>query len=133
MSNRSSVNDGCFVLMAHGSKNSSWLRPFQQLALNLKKDPGDDRVHLCFMELASPTLEEIVEKLVHQGTRHVRLLPLFFARGSHLRQDVPEQLTQLKRQFPELVIDLLPPIGETAQFAGLLHALLKQQILALSN
>ncbi|MFZ0793083.1 MAG: CbiX/SirB N-terminal domain-containing protein, partial [Candidatus Korobacteraceae bacterium] len=112
MAETNAINGGCLVLMAHGSKNANWLLPFQQLAEGLKKDLGENCVHLCYMEFSSPTLEEMAQQLYTEGDRHVRLLPLFLARGSHLCQDVPAQLAQLKTKFPDLAIDLLSPIGE---------------------
>jgi sirohydrochlorin cobaltochelatase len=114
--------------MAHGSKNANWLVPFRQLTDGLKQDLGETAVQLCFMEFASPTLEEMAQQLYEEGARHVRLLPLFLAKGSHLCQDVPAQLAQLKTKFPDLVIDLLPPIGENPQFAESLHNVVKAYI-----
>lgn len=125
MAETNPVNRGCLLLMAHGSKNPNWLVPFQQLAEGLKKDLGEERVQLCYMEFASPTLEEMVQQLYAEGARHVRLLPLFLAKGSHLYEDVPAQLARLKTEFPDLAIDLLPPIGENPQFAELLHGVVK--------
>jgi sirohydrochlorin cobaltochelatase len=128
MSETNAVNGDCLLLMAHGSKNANWLVPFQRLAEGLKKGLREDSVQLCYMEFASPTLEEMAEELYAGGARHVRLLPLFLAKGSHLCQDVPAQLAQLKTRFPDLVIDLLPPIGENPQFAELLHTVVKGYI-----
>ena len=128
MSSGSTVKDNCLVLMAHGSKNANWLVPFEQLTDGLKRDLGEQSVHLCYMEFASPTLEEMAQQLHDAGIRHIRLLPLFLAKGSHLCQDVPNQLTALKRQIPDLLIDLLPPVGENPQFTEMLRAVVKQYI-----
>ena len=128
MSDGNSVNYSCLLLMAHGSKNANWLLPFQQLANGLKQEVGEERVRLCFMELASPSLEEVARQLQREGTKYARLLPLFLASGTHLCYDVPAQLDELKKELPDLAIDLLPPIGENPQFAELLRGLVKQYI-----
>ncbi len=128
MAETNALNGGCLLLMAHGSKNANWLIPFQQLAEGLKKDLGEKCVQLCYMELASPSLEEMAQQLYTEGARRVRLLPLFLAKGSHLCQDVPAQLAQLKTKFPDLAIDLLSPIGEDPQFAESLHSVVKGYI-----
>ncbi len=128
MAETNAVNPGCLLLMAHGSKNANWLVPFRQLAESLKKDLGESCVELCYMEFASPTLEEMAQQLYEEGARHVRLLPLFLAKGSHLCQDVPAQLAQLKTKFPDLVIDLLAPIGENPHFAESLLSVVKGYI-----
>ncbi len=121
-------SDSCLILIAHGSRNPNWLVPFQKLTDDLKKDEGGDRVHLCFMEFASPSLQEMAEQLHRQGITHARLLPLFLASGSHLAEDVPAALKELKAQFPSLQIELLPPIGEDPGFAELLRGLVKQYV-----
>ena len=72
MSDGNSVNDSCLLLMAHGSKNANWLLPFQQLANGLKQEVGEERVRLCFMELASPSLEEVARQLQREGTKYAR-------------------------------------------------------------
>jgi sirohydrochlorin cobaltochelatase len=128
MADSITVNQSCLLLLAHGSKNANWLIPFQQLTEGLKKDLGENCAHLCYMEIASPTLEEMAQQLYTEGIRHVRLLPLFLAKGSHLCEDVPAQLAQLKTQFPDLAIDLLPPIGENPQFAESMHSVVKGYI-----
>jgi sirohydrochlorin cobaltochelatase len=128
MSDGSALNGSCLVLMAHGSKNANWLVPFQQLTEGLQREAGDKCVRLCYMEFASPTLEEMAGQIRDEGVRHIRLLPLFLAKGSHLCQDVPAQLAELKVQFPDLVIDLLAPVGENPQFAEMLSSVVKQYI-----
>jgi sirohydrochlorin cobaltochelatase len=128
MSDGSALNGSCLVLMAHGSKNANWLVPFQQLTEALQKDAGDRCVRLCYMEFASPTLEEMARQVRDEGIRHIRLLPLFLAKGSHLCQDVPAQLAALKAEIPDLAIDLLAPVGENPQFAEMLTSVVKQYI-----
>jgi sirohydrochlorin cobaltochelatase len=121
-------DDGQLILMAHGSRHAHWLAPFQRLADDVKRNVGGERVHLCFMELASPSLEDVARQLEAQGVRHVRLLPLFLASGSHLGEDVPLQLQQIKSECPALEIEMLPPIGENPRFTAFLTDLVKQYL-----
>jgi sirohydrochlorin cobaltochelatase len=118
--------NSCLVLLAHGSKNPNWLKPFEQLASDLKQDVGEDKVVLCFMEHAAPSLHQVALQLLNNGARHVRVLPLFMATGNHLQQDVPAQIADIRGQFPELEIELLPPIGEHPLFLDLMHRLAQQ-------
>lgn len=118
--------NSCLVLLAHGSKNPNWLKPFEKLASDLKQDVGEDKVLLCFMEHAAPSLHQVARQLLNNGTQHFRVLPLFMATGNHLQQDIPAQIADIRRQFPELEIELLPPIGEHPLFLDLMHSLAQQ-------
>jgi len=108
------------VMLAHGSTDPAWQAPFQTLETQLQERLGD-HVRLAYMELCSPLLEEVVEDVAHQAgnTPHrVDVLPLFFAAGRHLRQDVPAQLEALNAQFPHVAIELLPPVGQHPAFVN---------------
>jgi sirohydrochlorin cobaltochelatase len=118
--------NSCLVLLAHGSKNPNWLKPFEKLVTDLKHDVGEERVLLCFMENAAPSLPDAARQLLKRGTQHFRVLPLFMATGNHLQQDIPAQIEGIRSQFPELEIELLPPIGEHPLFLDLMHRLAQQ-------
>ncbi len=46
------------------------------------------------------------------GACSVRVLPLFFGVGKHLREDLPVLAARLRERHPELHITVAPPIGE---------------------
>lgn len=101
------------VMIAHGSKNPRWLSPFEQLADALRKDSGDNKVSLCYMEHSKPALHDVVKGIAERGVAaHVRILPLFMATGNHLEQDIPAEIAKIKVLFPQVQLELLPPIGE---------------------
>lgn len=120
--------NSCLVLLAHGSKNPNWLKPFEKLASDLKREAGEDKVLLCFMENAAPSLPDAARQLLDRGTRRFRVLPLFMAAGNHMHQDIPAQIAEIKEQFPQLEIELLSPIGEHPLFLDLMHRLAQQCI-----
>lgn len=103
------------ILLAHGSRDSHWLAPFQQLTQTLQKELSFARIELAFMELAEPSLEQQVHNLANQGFTQIEIIPLFFAQGRHLRQDVPLQLeaisAQLKQTALNVELSLHNPVG----------------------
>jgi sirohydrochlorin cobaltochelatase len=120
--------NSCLILLAHGSKNPNWLKPFEKLTKDLKQDVGANNVFLCYMEHATPSLQQVAQQLLNHGTQHFRVLPLFMASGNHFQQDIPAQIADLRSEFPELEIELLPPIGEHPLFLDLMHSLAQQCI-----
>jgi sirohydrochlorin cobaltochelatase len=124
------------VLLAHGSRDPRWRKPFEALLQRVADAVGAAQVGLAYMEMAEPTLTEVVVAAREAGYRRFRILPLFMAAGAHLAQDVPFQLELLKISYPDLELTLLPPVGEhpeiQAAMARLAEATLMNDILPLA-
>ncbi|MGB8475728.1 MAG: CbiX/SirB N-terminal domain-containing protein [Candidatus Acidiferrum sp.] len=101
-----------FVLLAHGSKDTRWQLPFKELTTALKERLGADTVRLAYMEFTPPALSDVAEEAIKDGKRELLVLPLFLAAGAHLAEDIPAQVADARTRFPQLQIELLPPIGE---------------------
>ncbi|MGA3195351.1 MAG: CbiX/SirB N-terminal domain-containing protein [Terriglobales bacterium] len=111
----------CLLLLAHGSKDPRWCAPFERISLELQKELGPSRVRLAYMEFMRPNLVDVVYECVQQRTLNLRLLPLFMAVGAHLASDIPEQVADVRRQFPEISLEILPPVGEDARMMQLVE------------
>lgn len=108
------------VLFAHGSKDPRWRAPFLELLAALRAEMGDQAVSLAFMEFAEPGLLEVARLAAAAGFTRLRVLPLFLAGGAHVARDIPEQVTQVRKTFPSLRVDVLRPVGEDPRFTDLL-------------
>jgi sirohydrochlorin cobaltochelatase len=97
------------ILLAHGSPDPLWKQPFESLYHHVTQTYGENNASLAYMELTSPSLEDVIA-LLDKDVRSVAVLPLFLAVGRHLRQDVPAQIAGLQRD--DLHIELLSPIGD---------------------
>ena len=123
------MSEALLVLYAHGSRDPVWRSYFEKLASDLQRDLEPDMVELAYMEFASPTLEDIVSSAYEQGVRRFRLLPLFFAGGAHVANDIPEQVDAVRALFPDATVDILPPVGEHRRFRTLLKVLAQEAAL----
>jgi sirohydrochlorin ferrochelatase len=111
------------LLLAHGSRRTAGNTLWRRLLDDLQAELGNKRVALGFLELTEPTFDEALTSLYQTGAREVRLLPLFLTAGAHVTEDIPRLCGQATDQFPDLKIDILPPLGETPDFWSLLHRL----------
>lgn len=100
------------VLFAHGARDPEWAQPFEKMRARIQERLPDTPVVLAFLELMQPTLSDAVSRLDEQGTRHVTLIPMFLARGAHLKQDLPRLIGHIQAQHPALTLHLSPAIGE---------------------
>ena len=111
------------VLLAHGSRDESWAQTFRTMTQTLCQDKQN--IRLAFMELNSPSLEDIAKEAVKLGCQSLTVLPLFLAKGKHLKKDIPQQLSALEGSLG-ISTNLLPPIGEQPELAFAIHQIVKR-------
>lgn len=117
------MNDA-LILLAHGSRDPRWRAPFDELASTLATRV-ERPLRLAYMELCEPSLESTAAELDGAGCQHADVLPLFFAAGRHLREDVPGQIAALQAEHPQLSLQLLAPVGEHPAFVDALAAIIE--------
>ncbi|SPJ34034.1 sirohydrochlorin chelatase [Kushneria phyllosphaerae] len=113
------------IVLAHGSTDSRWQAPFETLEQRLKARMTTP-VRLAYMELCDPLIENVVAELHAEGFNTIDILPLFFAAGRHLREDVPGQLDALRKEHPELSLTLLDPVGQHPSFADVVVSIVAE-------
>jgi sirohydrochlorin cobaltochelatase len=114
------------ILFAHGARDPQWARPFQQLVSELGELLPGERIVLAFLELMQPTLAECAASLYGDGVRSLRVVPVFFGVGGHLRDDLPRLVATIRGRYKDLEITVEPPIGEQpAVIAAIAKAIAK--------
>jgi sirohydrochlorin cobaltochelatase len=103
------------ILLAHGSRDNNWCQTFEN-GLKIINQRLDQDATLAYMEMATPSFENVVSTYYLQGIKKVRVLPLFFAAGRHLLHDVPEKISDLQSNLEGLEIELLKNVGEYEEF-----------------
>jgi sirohydrochlorin cobaltochelatase len=99
------------VLVAHGSRDPGWSRPFERLAAALEKKLPAVAVALCYLE-HGPSLEEALLALVAKGVGAIRVVPVFLGAGGHVKQDIPKLVAAAN---PGVPVSVDSPIGEQDQ------------------
>ena len=100
------------VLVAHGSRDPEWSRPFERIAASLAQKLPAASVGLAYLE-HGPSLDEIVTALVAKGVGSIRVVPVFLGQGGHVKDDLPRLLHQVAR--PGLTLTLDQSIGEQSR------------------
>ena len=104
------VREG-IVLFAHGSRDPEWARPFERIAAALSKRK-EFLVRIAYLELMQPSLDAAIADLVASGVASIRIVPLFFGAGGHVRDDLPRLVAAAN---PPVKVTIDPPIGEQAE------------------
>jgi sirohydrochlorin cobaltochelatase len=100
------------ILLAHGARDVRWAEPFERLRGKVEMRRTGARVALAYLEFMSPDLGTAVDDLVRAGCRTLRIVPVFFGQGGHVRQDLPVLLADVAERHPTVAIESLAAVGE---------------------
>lgn len=102
------------ILFAHGARDPEWAQPFIQIRNLVAQQFPATPVTIAYLELMQPNLADVVAELVKNDVLHLTLIPLFLARGGHLKKDLPHLIASIQQQYPAVKFHLSPAIGEEA-------------------
>ncbi len=100
------------VILAHGSRRTSWRLPIERLAARLSERLGAAHVAVAYLELCEPDLVAVAAQAVADGVTQLRVLPLFWSGGGHVARDVPPQVDAVRAAHPTLGVIVEPAVGE---------------------
>lgn len=100
------------LMFAHGARDPRWAEPFMRVAERVRAAAPGVPVELAYLELMAPDLLTGVRRLAGRGAKQIRIVPLFFGSGGHLRGDVPALIRQAEEEMPGLSIELARAAGE---------------------
>lgn len=108
------------VLFAHGSRDPLWHKPMEAVAARITALAPDIQVACAYLELSTPDLSTVVEKLAASGITAISIIPMFLGVGRHAREDLPLLVGAMRLQFPQIAFTLMPAVGENQKLIELL-------------
>jgi sirohydrochlorin cobaltochelatase len=108
------------VLFGHGSSDPSWRVPIDKVAQRMREFEPEAQVKCAFLERTEPDLPTTVAELVQSGATGITIVPMFLGVGKHAREDMPQLVTQLQADYPEVCFVLQPSVGEQPRVIDLL-------------
>ncbi len=100
------------ILFAHGARDPEWANPMRRVQAAIRQQSPEVRVELAFLEFMAPNLPDCIASLLASGVGKIVIMPMFIARGGHLKKDLPEMLDTLRQTYPEVEFVLGGAIGE---------------------
>jgi sirohydrochlorin cobaltochelatase len=59
-----------------------------------------------------PALPEALDALAQEGMTAIRIVPVFFGAGGHVKEDLPRLVQEALARHPQLQVAIDAPIGE---------------------
>lgn len=111
------------ILLTHGSADPRWKLPFERLTRGLQGRLGESAIRLAFLQLAAPSLMDVVAEAARDGVSRVKVLPLFLSVGAHVERDIPAQAHEAQTAHATVEVQLLPAVGTDPRVEQLLTTL----------
>lgn len=101
------------IVIAHGSRIEAANLEFTAMVQTIDYAAlGYDNIAGAFLEAASPSLELAVSTLDEQkAATHIDIYPMFFNKGRHVEQDIPNLVQLLTARHSAIAFRLLPYFG----------------------
>lgn len=100
------------ILFAHGARDPRWAEPFLRVADRVRAAAPGLEVEVAYLEHLAPNLDDAAHGLAAGGARAIRVVPLFFGRGGHLRIELPRLVAAIAAELPDMTIELASPAGD---------------------
>ena len=108
------------VLFAHGSRDPLWHKPMEAVAAHIALASVQTPVECAYLEISTPDLTTATHKLIARGVNAITVVPLFLGVGKHAREDLPQLVTNLQNNHPDVQFTLQPAVGEDVRLIQLI-------------
>lgn len=98
------------IVLGHGSRRKEVASSFTAMVERVARQIEHAPVLPAFFSLGEPTLADQVRVLARQGCTRIVVMQYFLYNGVHIEQDIPEMITGLRHEFPQVRFTLQPTL-----------------------
>ncbi|MEN9501094.1 MAG: hypothetical protein RI964_379 [Pseudomonadota bacterium] len=101
------------LIIAHGSRRAESNAEIRVLAQRVAQLTGDAYgfIGSAFLELAAPSIADGIQQCMDAGAQGITIMPFFLSAGRHVVTDVPQQVHDKLKAFPQIAVKFAPYLG----------------------
>ena len=103
--------------MAHGSRVADANDAAREVAKMVQEISGMEIVEVAFRELHEPNIQQGIDACVAHGVQRILLMPYFLFMGAHVQHDLPEEIIEARKRYPELIMEMGEHLGAHRKLA----------------
>ena len=110
------------LLVAHGSRRAESNAEIAALTQRVAEKAGEhfSAIEHAFLELAEPLIPDGIQRCIDKGATSVSVVPYFLARGTHVAEDIPEQVAIKQEEHPDIDIHITEYLGTSEELVDVL-------------
>jgi sirohydrochlorin ferrochelatase len=110
------------LVVAHGSRRRQSNDEVIELATAVAASTAHDFnvVKSAFLEIAQPSIPEVIKTLAKKGVDQISVVPYFLAAGTHVANDIPAIIEQAKADYPAITFVDSEHIGASTMMTRLI-------------
>lgn len=113
------IAKGGLLVVGHGTRDARGIEEFYTAVERIGEKVAPLAVEGCFLELAEPTIDEAVDKLVAAGVRRITVAPLILFAAGHAKRDIPDAVATAVARHVGVEVRQLPHLGCRAELIAL--------------
>ena len=91
------------LFVGHGSRLEAGNEEVRQFIEQMKVDIDPSLlVETCFLEFASPNIEDGIHHCIEKGADEVHVIPIILLHAGHSKLHIPAEIEDAKAQFPDI-------------------------------
>ncbi|MBT3366988.1 MAG: sirohydrochlorin chelatase [Nitrospina sp.] len=98
-------------LLGHGSRDPEGIQEFLTLWQKLHERKICQTTKYGFLEFAQPTVLEALSNCHGNGIKNIIILPNILLHGEHTQKDIPDAVSKVSQDHPEINILYAEPLG----------------------
>lgn len=108
------------LILAHGSKRVQTQKILDSLTKKVISKSKINLVESAYLQFSEKDLKKGIECLLEKGATNIKVMPMFLFDGIHVTQDIPNELEEIKGQYPNVEINLTDHIGDDDRIADII-------------
>jgi sirohydrochlorin ferrochelatase len=97
--------------VAHGSRFPAANAAAGEIAAMVRAETPYEIVEVAFREMHPPAVQTAIDRCVALGAERILLIPYFLFVGSHVRDDLPVEMTRAQERYPQVEFALGNHLG----------------------
>lgn len=110
MSSSATVKPAILVV-GHGSRDVDAVEEFHQVAQHLAERFPDRLCTTGFLEFATPTISDGLDKLLAMGATEITAIPGMLMAAGHAKNDIPSEINNLQAEYPGIKLTYGTELG----------------------
>ncbi len=114
------------LLLAHGSREGDTEQTMRQITQYVKAALQNDMIEEAYLQFREKNLEKGLLNLIGRGADDIKVVPYFLFEGVHIKEDIPGEIAEFKKQHPDIKITMGKTLGADKRLAEIVADRIKQ-------